>query len=100
MLLVCFYGYGLYKQKTSLDQGLECTLLVLSIEQERRQCILRNMRENNVKVLQALGWAFDIGVTELQHGSLALRAPQQLFSQTLKVIKYDCKTNFLIIYTK
>lgn len=34
------------------------------------------MRENNVKVLQALGWAFDVDVTELQHGSLALRAPQ------------------------
>lgn len=35
------------------------------------------MREKNVKVLQVLGWdgTFDVGVMELQHGFLALRAP-------------------------
>lgn len=60
MLLVCFYGYGLHKQKTSLDQGLECTLLVLSIEQERRQCILRNMREKKCESSAGIGMGWNV----------------------------------------
>lgn len=49
------------------------------------------MREENVKVLQILGWdgVFNVGVVEW-HGF----AGTQSSSLALKVIKYDCKTNF------
>lgn len=62
---------------------------------------LKKYERRHVKVLQVLGWGgmSNVGVVEKQHGFLALKTPHQLFSYTLKVLKYDCKTNFLIIYT-
>lgn len=42
-----------------------------------KKMYFKKYERKNVKVLQVLGWdgTFDVGVMELQHGFLALRAP-------------------------
>lgn len=54
------------------------------------------MKEENVKILQILGWdgVFNVGVMEWHHGFDGTQSTSLAVSETLKVMKYDCKTNF------
>lgn len=52
MFLICTYGDGCHKYKISPDQGLECTFALTENRLTERKIFKRNMRKENVKILQ------------------------------------------------